>query len=46
MTEPMPDEPAGPKSEIVFYQAEDGLGRIQVRLDDGTVWLSQRLRRW
>jgi len=30
-------------SEIVFYQGEDGLSRIQVRLDDGTVWLPQRL---
>ena len=30
-------------SEIVFYQGEDGRGRIQVRLDGGTVWLTQRL---
>jgi len=30
-------------SEIVFYQGEDGLSRIQVRLDQGTVWLTQRL---
>ncbi len=38
-------EPSGPptSSEIVFYQGEDGLSRIQVRLDGGTVWLSQRL---
>jgi hypothetical protein len=36
--------PAGPSSsEIVFYQGEDGRSRIQVRLDDGTVWLTQRL---
>lgn len=40
----MPDEPnGGPSSEIVFYQAEDGTSRLQVRLEAGTVWLSQRL---
>ena len=38
-------EPVGPatSSEIVFYQGEDGRSRIQVRLDGGTVWLTQRL---
>ena len=38
-------EPGGPatSSEIVFYQGEDGRSRIQVRLDGGTVWLTQRL---
>lgn len=40
MTEP-PASP--PTSEIVFYQDEDGRSRIQVRLDGGTVWLTQRL---
>ena len=30
-------------SEIVFYQGEDGLSRIQVRLDGETVWLTQKL---
>jgi len=30
-------------SEIVFYQTEDGRGRIEVRLEDNTVWLTQRL---
>lgn len=30
-------------SEIIFYQTEDGQSRIQVRLENGTVWLSQRL---
>ena len=45
----MPNEsvdPAGtpePSSELVLYQAPDGQTRIQVRLIDGTVWLSQRL---
>jgi len=32
-----------PDTGIMFYQTEDGLTRIQVRLQDGTVWLSQRL---
>jgi hypothetical protein len=41
---PMPDDsPVEPRSEIVFYQDEDGRSRIQVRLEEGTVWLSQRL---
>mgnify|MGYP001613209021 FL=1 len=31
------------KSEIVIYNTEDGKSRIQVRLEDGTVWLSQKL---
>ncbi len=40
----MPDEELPEKSsEIVFYQAEGGQSRIQVRLDGDTVWLSQRL---
>lgn len=30
-------------SEILLYQTEDGKSRIQVRLDGGTVWLSQKL---
>ena len=38
MTEPGPST-----SEIVLYQGEDGRSRIQVRLDSGTVWLTQRL---
>ncbi len=37
----MADTP--PTSEIVFYNGEDGHSRIQVRLDGGTVWLTQRL---
>ncbi|MCX6678109.1 MAG: virulence RhuM family protein [Methanothrix sp.] len=32
-----------PDTGIIFYQTEDGGSRIQVRLQDGTVWLSQRL---
>jgi hypothetical protein len=30
-------------SEILLYQTEDGRTRIDVRLDDETVWLSQKL---
>jgi hypothetical protein len=30
-------------SEIVFYQTEDGRSRIEVRLEDNTVWLTQRM---
>ncbi|MCK9229488.1 MAG: virulence RhuM family protein [Syntrophales bacterium] len=30
-------------SEIVLYQTEDGRTRIQVRLEDETVWLTQKL---
>ena len=29
------------RSEIIFYQSEDGKTRIQVRLQDETVWLTQ-----
>lgn len=36
------DEPGG-KSEILFYQSEDGKSRIQVRLENDTVWLTQAL---
>ncbi|NQT33802.1 virulence RhuM family protein [bacterium] len=32
-----------PDSEILFYQTEEGLSRIEVRLEDESVWLSQRL---
>ena len=34
--------PRGP-SEIVLYQTEDGSSRIEVRLAEGMVWLSQAL---
>ena len=40
----MPEsEPPRPASEIVFYQAEDGRSRIQVRLEGETVWITQAL---
>lgn len=35
----LPDKPS--RSEILFYQTEDGRTRIQVRLQDETVWLTQ-----
>jgi hypothetical protein len=28
-------------SEIILYQTEDGTSKIEVRLEDETVWLSQ-----
>jgi len=31
------------ESRILFYQAEDGTSRIEVMLDEGTVWLPQAL---
>jgi len=30
-----------PQSEIVLYQTEDGRTRLEVRLEEETVWLSQ-----
>lgn len=42
MREPPLPEPVT-RSQILFYQAEDGKSRIEVRLEDGTVWLSQAL---
>ena len=38
----MSDEPL-PNSEIILYQAEDGRTRLQVRLQEETVWLTQKL---
>jgi hypothetical protein len=37
----MSEEPL-PNSEIILYQTEDGRTRIQVRLQDETVWLTQQ----
>ena len=37
----MSDEPL-PNSEIILYQTEDGGARVQVRLQDETVWLTQQ----
>ena len=32
-----------PSSEIILYQTEDGRSRIEVRLENETVWLTQQL---
>lgn len=42
MTDHLPEKRT-PSSEILFYQTEDGRSLIEVRLDEKTVWLSQRL---
>jgi len=39
----MSDKNIVTKSQIIFYQTEDGNQRIEVRLENGTVWLSQKL---
>jgi len=39
----MSDKNLTSKSQIIFYQTEDGNQRIEVRLEGGTVWLSQKL---
>ena len=42
MTERHQNQPT-PSSEIILYQTEDGRNRIEVRLDNETVWLTQQL---
>ncbi|HUT58503.1 MAG TPA: hypothetical protein VNA25_11720 [Phycisphaerae bacterium] len=41
----MSEQPDNPqkKSEIVLYRTEDGRNRIQVRMENETVWLTQAL---
>jgi hypothetical protein len=39
----LPDNMPEKRSEILFYQMENGKNRIQVRLEGGTVWLSLNL---
>jgi hypothetical protein len=39
----MSDEPAVPGGEFLLYASEDGRVRLSVRVQDGTVWLPQRL---
>jgi hypothetical protein len=36
-------EKSATSSQILLYQTEDGRSRIEVRLEDETVWLSQDL---
>jgi len=38
-----PDDEPEATGELLFYRTEDGENRIQLRLHDGTVWLTQRL---
>jgi len=42
MNNDLPEKQAT-SSEILFYQDENGMSRIEVRLEDKTVWLSQKL---
>ncbi|ADD69315.1 conserved hypothetical protein [Denitrovibrio acetiphilus DSM 12809] len=37
----MSDLPASPNTEFLFYVAEDGTTKVQVRVQDETVWMSQ-----
>ena len=37
----MRNNPDKPRTEIIFYQSEDGKTRLQVRLEQETVWLTQ-----
>ena len=42
----MPDNnivPGEPGGEFLLYESEDGAARVEVRLADGTVWLTQKL---
>lgn len=39
----MIDKQKKPESEILIYKTEDGNTRIQVRLEDETVWLTQKM---
>lgn len=38
----MSDEPL-PQSSLILYQTEDGRTRIECRLEDETIWLTQAL---
>ena len=42
MTKRQQNQPT-PSSEIILYQTEDGRNRIEVRLENETVWLTQQL---
>ncbi len=42
MTDNLPEKSAT-SSQILLYQTEDGHSRIEVRLENETVWLSQKL---
>jgi hypothetical protein len=36
------DDPPDDTGEFLFYQTDDAKSRIQLRLHDGNVWLTQR----
>ena len=38
---PVPEVPS-PQGEFLLYQTEDALTRVQIRLTDGTLWLTQK----
>jgi hypothetical protein len=42
MTENFPSPAPEPSGQIVLYQSQDGITRIEVRLEGDTVWLPQR----
>ena len=35
----------GPGGEVVVYESRDGEARVDVRLDQETVWLTRQMRR-
>jgi len=35
-------KPNSPNSEIILYQTEEGQTKLEVRLEDETVWLTQQ----
>ena len=41
MTDSIATDPP-PSGELLLYQSDDGRARMQVRLQDGSVWLTQR----
>jgi hypothetical protein len=43
MTDNLPAPAPQPTGDVILYQTEDGLSRIEVRLEGDTVWLPQRL---
>ena len=42
MSDLIPSSPE-PGGEFLFYQTDDGRTRLQVRLEDETVWLTQKV---
>lgn len=41
MAKKPPDRPTPPQGEVILYQTEDGAARLEVRMEGGTVWLTQ-----